>query len=358
MRLDWQQLASMMICIALGVVGVALAYKYLLGALLPFLLAWGVALLIAPAAAWLAAHTHLPRRLWAVVLPVAGLGLVGGGLYFVVDRLIFETGALLSRLGGLRAADIAAVLDDIIARLPLLGDLFDSGAATRERIIGVLMDAMSGVQTELGGQLSSMALKTVTGLPGGLLSLTVGIVACFYFTLQLDDIHAALLSLLPERLRAFILGTNGRPPLRRRLASGLWRWLRAYLILFFMTFGELLIGFLVLKVDYALLIALLVAVVDLLPVLGTGTVLLPWALWCFAVGQSGRGVGLLVLYGIITVVHQVAEPHVVGSSVGVHPLVSLIAMYVGFKLFGLPGLVLLPGVMCCARRCLTAPTTG
>ena len=345
MKTDWRNLAAQLICAATGLAAAYFAVKYLLCALLPFLIAWGVALAVSPAASWLSGRTHTPRWLWVVMILVLGLGTLAGILWLAVDRLVLETGALLSRLGEIRASDISGMIDRVISRLPLLDELAGAGADERAQIVGVLMDALSGVLTWLGGTLSSFALRTVTGLPSGLLALTVTVVACFYFSLQLDAIHAALSALLPERARAAMSGGDGAQPMRRRVTRGLWRWLQAYGILFFMTFGELLAGFLMLGVDYALLVALLVAVIDLLPVLGTGTVLVPWALWCLVTGQVGRGIGLLVLYGVITVVRQVAEPHVVGSSFGMHPLLSLMAMYVGFRLLGVVGMILFPAIL-------------
>lgn len=338
MERDPQALAARLFCVSVGALAAFLAFRYLFEPFLPFIAAWCVSLLAAPAVAWLERKTGLPRSLWAVLLLLLGLGGAAAGLYFTVDRLVLESGELLARLRALRTEDIVGLLD----RLPLVGELTEGGSELRERLIGVAMTALSDILGEIGSRLSSVALRVATGLPSVLLALTVGVVACFYFTLEQDGIRAALVSWLPQRWRDCIIGGEGRGSLRQRPAAWLGRWLRAYLVLFFMTFCELLLGFVILGVDCALLVALLVAAVDLLPVLGTGTVLLPWALCCFAAGHGGRGVGLIVLYGVITVVRQIAEPHVVGGSVGVHPLVSLIAMYAGFKLLGLPGLLLFP----------------
>lgn len=334
-----------MICIALGFVAAYFAVRYLLVALLPFLIAWGIALIASPAAAWLAGKTHLPKWLWVLLLLMLGLGSIAGVLCVAVDRLIFETGELMSQLGEVHAADISAMIDSVLERWPLLNELVGAGGEARERLIAMLVDSLSGILTQLGSWLSTVALRAVSGLPSGLLALTVTIVACFYFTLQLEAIHAALSSLLPERTREAMSGGSENQSMSRRVTRGLGRWFRAYMILFLMTFGELFIGFVILGVDYSMLVALLVAVVDLLPVLGTGTVLVPWGVWCLITGGVGRGIGLLVLYGVITVVRQVAEPHIVGGSFGMHPLVSLIAMYVGFRLFGVVGMIVFPALV-------------
>ena len=108
------------------------------------------------------------------------------------------------------------------------------------------------------------------------------------------------------------------------------------------TFLEVFIGLTVLGVRYAFLIALLTAVVDLMPVLGTGTVMIPWGIIDLIAGNYFMGIGLLVLYAIITVIRQILEPKIVGKYVGLYPLLALVSMYVGLKLFGLIGLFGLP----------------
>ena len=109
-----------------------------------------------------------------------------------------------------------------------------------------------------------------------------------------------------------------------------------------LTAAELLIGFLLLSVDYAVLLALITAVLDALPVLGVGIVLIPYAILSFAMGNTVTGIGLLILYGVITVVRQIAEPRLVGKSLGLHPILMLIAFYAGWRLFGVAGVLIGP----------------
>ena len=90
------------------------------------------------------------------------------------------------------------------------------------------------------------------------------------------------------------------------------------------------------------MLALVTASLDVLPVLGVGTVLVPYALFSMATGDVFRGVGLLVLYGVVTVVRQIAEPHLVGKSLGVHPLLNLASVYAGASFFGVTGVIFMP----------------
>ena len=108
------------------------------------------------------------------------------------------------------------------------------------------------------------------------------------------------------------------------------------------TFGVMSVGFLLLRIPYGLLWAAAVALVDAFPVLGTGTVLVPWSLVCFLQGDSARGIGLLGIYGAATLIRSALEPKLVGKHLGLDPLVTLIALYAGYKLWGLLGMLLAP----------------
>ena len=127
-------------------------------------------------------------------------------------------------------------------------------------------------------------------------------------------------------------------------------YLRAYLILMLVTFLILLVGFLILRVDYALLLAALFALLDFLPVIGIEILLLPWGIFLLFSGNFPLGIGLLLLYGLLTLVRQILEPRLVGQSLGLHPLLALGAMYAGLQLFGFLGLMLLPGALLILRN--------
>ena len=116
----------------------------------------------------------------------------------------------------------------------------------------------------------------------------------------------------------------------------------AALLLALLTFLEMFVGLTLLRKPYAFLLALLIAFVDFLPVLGTGTVLIPWGIGELLLGSTGSGLGILALYAISSVLREIAEPHLVGRSLGIHPLLSLLSMYAGFRLFGIHGMVLAP----------------
>ena len=118
-----------------------------------------------------------------------------------------------------------------------------------------------------------------------------------------------------------------------------------YFLLTFITFVQLLCGFLILHINYAFILAAIISIIDLFPILGTGTVLLPWALYNLIDGNLPRTVGLCILYVTILFFRQIAEPKIVCFQTGISPLLSLIAMFCGLKILGITGLFIFPVIL-------------
>ena len=124
--------------------------------------------------------------------------------------------------------------------------------------------------------------------------------------------------------------------------STVLKYIKSYMILMVITFVELSAGFLILGIEYAIGLAALIALIDLLPVLGTGGVLIPWLIINIILGNYGLAISLLVLYVVITVIRNILEPKIIGQQIGVHPLAMLVSMYVGLRLFGFVGVFAMP----------------
>ena len=310
---------------ALALAGLWLALRFLLPWLLPFLLAFGLAALLEPAVRLLMERLHLPRRGAAALCTAALTAAVLGGLALVVWRVGYELSLLLGRL------------PTLLAGLPTLADGLERWAyrfliALPVQFQTLARDALEGL-LEQGIALPNRFYDALAGAVTGLASALPA---------------AALLDGLRRRLP---------PPWRTRLgrvAGGLREalggWLKAQGLLMLITFGELAAGFLLLRVELSLLLAGLVALVDALPVFGTGTVLLPWAVLALLGGDVRMSVGLLVLYSVISLVRSLLEPRLVGARVGLPPLAALVCMYVGFQALGVLGMLLAPLAAVLARQ--------
>ena len=192
--------------------------------------------------------------------------------------------------------------------------------------------ALSGLLTKLGGAVSSLA----GGLPRVLLFILVTVAATFYFSLDLEKINKFFLDIMPKSLHGWLFKN------KRNITGSFLKYLRAYLFLMLITAAEMLVGFLIIGIDYAVLLALTVALLDALPLIGVGAVLVPMAIYNFLVGKSGIALGILILFLIHTVLRQVAEPRIIGKNLGIHPIVSLTLVYFGYRLFGAVGVLLVP----------------
>lgn len=343
----WQRRAYMLfVLMSVGVLGY-LALRYLSGVLLPFLIAWAVGLLIHPLAVKLGERLRLPKKLCAAVLVILLTGLIVLLFFLCIDRLIRELRGLLY----LFESDDAAFLErlerfragfsDLASHIPLLNRLWqkESMAGLREDVNEWLKSALQNMISDLSSRIPAFAGALVRHIPSFFVFLVVCAVSCFYFSLDLDKIHTAVLSCLPAALAARL------PALRRRVGEILRQYARAYLLILTMTFLELYLALTLLGVEYALLIAFLTALIDILPILGIGLVLLPWSVFCLFTRQFSLGLGLLITYVIMTVIREVIEPRVVSGSLGLHPLLTLAAMYAGLRLFGVFGMLLSPIVL-------------
>ena len=174
------------------------------------------------------------------------------------------------------------------------------------------------------------------GFQSFVIKLVITVVATFFFVGDYDGITSFFKKLLTPKQLAFV--EKGQSYVK----NVLFIYIRSYSFLFLLTFAELCAGMFLLGMPYPALLALGIAVFDILPVLGTGGVLLPWAAVLFIIEEHGLAIGLLVLYLVILVVRNMVEPRIVGRQIGLHPLATLAALFLGLKLFGLVGLVAFP----------------
>lgn len=313
-----------------------LMYPFLLGALL--------ALGAEGAADFLERRLRLPRFLaagLAVGALVAGLG----GLLLLLAALA------VSQLGGLCEA-LPSIAATVRSGLELLENrLLSLGAGLpgyRQAITGLFSDGEELI-TRVGRLVLGRAGAILTRLPGQTLSLGTALLSGFMICAKLPSIRTRLRARRADPRLEALQKALGKLKNTGKL------YLCSQLKLMGVTFCLLFAGFSLLRVGYPLLIALLVTLVDALPVLGTGSILIPWALVCFLEGSAARALGLLGLYATAALTRSVLEPKLVGSHLGLDPLVTLMAMYCGLRLWGLGGMLLLPML---AAAVFTSPLLG
>lgn len=205
-----------------------------------------------------------------------------------------------------------------------------------EEVSASLLNSLDEIVKMVSGGALNGLTKLVSAVPSLLISILVAIISSFFFTIDYQEAVRKPLSMIPKKQRTLILD------IKDGLVSVLGKYLRAYALLMTLTFVELSIGFVILKVNNPIGLAAIIAAVDILPVLGTGGVVIPWMIVEAVTGNGSFALGLLVLYLVITVIRNILEPKVIGDQIGLHPLLTLMSIFVGVKLFGFAGLIGLP----------------
>ena len=346
MDTDYRRAANITIVVAGILIFFWLFFKYALAIALPFLLAALIAVIISPIAAWISKKTHASPKFVSAFLVILFFGVIVALLSVAVSRLISEIGNLIDRL----SADpemISRFFDDLGQKFGPIGEkfgfirrLFESDQMQQLGLDldELTVDALGKLMGSLTSALPSAAMSIVAKIPETILTVAVLLISAFYFCTDKEIIGNGLSSLLPDAMRAKL------PETKIKITRTLTSYLKAYLLIMLLTFCEMFIGLSLLGVNYALLLSVIIAIVDILPILGTGTILIPWALFSFAVSDSRLGIGLLILYAAVSILRQIIEPKIVGSSLGIHPLATLASIYIGIKLIGLGGLFVGPAV--------------
>ena len=322
-----------------------LGTKYLLPVALPFLLGTVLALAAEPMVQYL--ETRMPRGVAAALGVSAAILGLAGILSLIGAIAVRELGTLAGVVPELTdtAQQGMVVLQDWMVDVsesapgqlrPVLQrtvlDFFDDGNVLLDQVTQRLPGMMTGVVSTVGK---------------GLLGIGTGVISAFLISTRLPKIKKLLKERLPEAWTSRYL------PAIKRVRRSLAGWLKAQVKLSAVTWLVVTVGFLILRIPYAPVWAAVVALVDAVPILGTGTVLVPWAIVSILQQNQLRAIGLFCVYGAASITRSVLEPRLVGRQLGIDPLVTLIALYAGYRFWGIPGLLLTPVLASAAKSLAT-----
>lgn len=323
-----------------------LGVRYVLPIVLPFLLGAGIALAAEPLVRRVS--FRLPRA------AAASLGVTAAllGLIAVVSLI----GAIAVReLGNLALAvpDLSVTAQQGITLLQdwLVGVSSQAPENLQPALQRTILDFFGNgtvLLQQVTQRIPAVVTSTLSTVGNGVLGLGTGILSAFFISARLPRLRRSIHAHLPQSWHDRVL------PALRRVRVALGGWLKAQLKLCALTFGIVTLGFLLLRIPYAPAWAALVALIDAVPILGTGTILVPWAVVCLLQDESLRALGLLCIYGISAVSRTVLEPRLVGRQLGLDPLMTLVALYVGYRFWGFLGLVLTPILASAAKSLITA----
>lgn len=339
--------------IILGLVYAFFKYCFWLAA--PFVLSFFFAVILQRPLRFLDKRTkNKCHTLWSIILVVLSICVVLVPIILLLVRLGKEIADFVAYLTG-QLNDLPAFLatmeKDLLNLFKFLPDgiytsVSDKITEVFSRLIndfdisalGINMDTIkTGLTTGVNGVFS-----VAKNIPSVLIGIVIGIIAWIFFTKDYRYIVNFIKLQLPEGKK------DSLSEFKRIFTNTVLKMARAYALIMFITFCELFLGFTILTLigvmsnSYIFIIAIAIAVFDILPVAGSGGILIPWALISLITGNIGQAIGLLVIYAIITVIRQYIEPKIMGNSLGVHPIVTLAGLYFGLKLFGFMGMFIVP----------------
>ena len=308
--------------------------KALVPVVLPFALAALLAAIIDPVVNFIVNRTRIGRG-WAVMATLLLiLGLLSVAIFYLTANLIIELESLALTMPA-QARNLGVYFQEYFSRLQ---SFYFSGNLPVE-VLNTLQSFLDNAVIWLKNFLSLTAqwlIAFISSLPDLFVSLIITLVATFFFSRDREFILATLYRAVPSLWRERM----------RRVTSSLGQsiigYLRAEILLLSLQMTQSLIGLSILKVEYALTLAFLIGVADILPIIGPGTVFIPWIIIELILGQYGLGLALLILYAFIIILRQVLQPKLVAVSLGLYPLTTLIALFAGLKLLGIAGVVVGP----------------
>lgn len=312
---------------------VYVAFKFLSVYLLPFVIGILVSFFVQKPVKAICKRSKVIKKGPLTIVFVVGAYLLLVAVLVLLIYLIYHwLSGIVNMLPGI-LPDILEVFEDLSTSLSQA--LKNLPAAVTD-YLNTLPEKLVSTITSLGLALSDFALGAVSKIPSFLISTVVTVVASCYIAHEYDKIILLAKRYIPKKAWNIVLDVKDT------FFTNIFKMLKGYMLLMLITFTELSIGLLILGQSNAILLAAIICIIDILPVLGTGAVVIPWAIICLFTGDIWKAIGLLIMYVIITVIRNFLEPKVIGNQVGLHPLITLLSMFCGLKLMGFVGLFAFP----------------
>lgn len=321
--------------------------KYAFGLFLPFILALAVAAALQKPVNYICKKTPIKRGIVSVFLVLFSVTVILGLITALIVRLGLELKGFFQYLM-IQIQDIPSFIakleSSVSEHLAFLPDKLETAITSfmSEKADAILNHTGSGIDFSAIRTPLLELWNTVKHIPSTLIAIIIAIVACCFMTSDFATVRKIILSLFRTETRNKIVRS------KKLLVPALSKMAKAYGLIMLITFSELVLGLFLLKLlgiyegGYIFIFALITAVVDIIPILGTGTILIPWALYCLLDGHISLAVGIFIMYACITIIRQIIEPKLVSNQLGIPPFATIIAMYLGTQIFGVLGIFILP----------------
>lgn len=328
----WQVAVSLLFSILATVTFIFIGVKAVLF-FMPFVVGWCIASIAVPVVNWLEKKFNIVKKLGSALVVIVVIAIIVAIFYFAISRLILEIGDLIQNVpdlysqleSGLR--QIGGTLSGLFSRLPeSVQNGWNTAIVNLDQMMGDLVKKASEPTMEAAGNFAKK-------LPSYVIYLIMALMSSYFFTVQREDVIQWLCKIAPPSVekRMKLVMDN------LRYAVG--GYFKAQFKIMGIVFLILAVGFAMLRINYFVLVAFLIAFLDFLPFFGTGTVMIPWAVYKFFMGNYTMAIMLIVIYAITQVSRQLLQPKLVADSVGLNPLVTLILLYIGYRVSSVIGMI-------------------
>ncbi len=314
-----------------------LAVKYLLKWFLPFILAFLIATAAYRVTEKLSKHGKINEKASATVLVIFIYAILGCFLIILTSSTILAADKFADRISGLYTNTLVPIFNTVTGWIDnILSHISPDIRHISDMTLEEFYNNFENVISMLSERIIRFAGNLVKNVPSIVAGFLITIVSSIMLSLNYRATMKFLRENLPEKVTAVVTRV------KNFVTTSVFKMLKAYITIMGITFLELFLGFLILGIEKPLLLAFVVSLIDILPILGVGIVLIPWIVISLFQKNFFLAIGLGILYLVITVLRNVIEPKVVGKQIGLSPLVSLIAVYVGFRALGVFGMFIFP----------------
>lgn len=329
----YRRIGKKILVVILSIIGAYLFFKYLIPYTAPFIIAWAIASLLQVIVKWLNERLQMQRGIGTMLSMVIVLSAISWGVTTIVRKMFIQANNLYQKIPLFRE-DILEVFENITDKTKyLFSALPFNSTISLEKVVDQLLQSLAGF---LGSFVSKGSINVVSKLPNILFFTIITLLSIFFMTRDYQQIERFIIAQVPSDMVKKVR------VLKEDLIKALGGYIKTQLILMCITTTICIIGFLLLGVKNAIGIAFVIGVFDALPMFGSGAFLIPWALYNLIIGKYSAALGLGAIYALIVVVRQTVEPRILSNQIGVYTLITLIAMYMGFKLMGVIGLIIGP----------------
>ena len=328
----WKVLVSLVFSLIGTILFIYLGIRALIY-FMPFVIGWFLSFIASPLVTWLEQRLKIVKKLGSAITIILVLGACVGVIYFAVSRIWAEIASLIQNFPEMYEDLEAGLLEigtkgeQLFARLPQgIQNGWQAMMQNLDQTMGKLIGEMSEPTMEVAGSVAKR-------IPSIFVATIVTFVSAYFFIAQREEIIVWAKKISPQPI------VSRMTMVMDNLKYAVGGYFKAQFKIMAVVFLMLLAGFSLIGVHFSILLALGIAFLDFLPFFGTGTALIPWAVYKFLVGNYRMAIALLILYAVTQVVRQLIQPKLVGDSMGLNPLLTLVLLYIGYKLGSVLGMI-------------------